>query len=193
MTPEQKESFIKELEDAQMLKELEVLIQNLDDEQLENLEEILTDDIDHATEFEKIVKELRTMGLDEEDIEDLRQLATLMNQFLIQVPGLELKLEMKGGSDLLDNIQLYLLGLPNKLGPLGYIALHHVLENGDEEPQHGDIVDVVIEPSSVDKIELMIKEKEQGDLIDDLYTPSLRRKRSPGLGLKNKVKAKILG
>ena len=106
MTPEQKESFIKELEDAQMLKELEVLIQNLDDEQLENLEEILTDDIDHATEFEKIVKELRTMGLDEEDIEDLRQLATLMNQFLIQVPGLELKLEMKGGSDLLDNIQV---------------------------------------------------------------------------------------
>ena len=51
----------------------------------------------------------------------------------------------------------------------------------------------MIEPSSVDKIELMIKEKEQGDLIDDLYTPSLRRKRSPGLGLKNKVKAKILG
>ena len=24
-------------------------------------------------------------------------------------------------------LQLYLLGLPNKLGPLGFLALHHVL------------------------------------------------------------------
>ena len=28
--------------------------------------------------------------------------------------------------------QLYLLGLPNKLGPLGFLALHHVLTEEEE-------------------------------------------------------------
>ena len=53
-------------------------------------------------------------------------------------------------------MQLYLLGLPNKLGPLGYISLHHVLDGADE-PEDGDIVDVIIEPASVRKIEEMEK------------------------------------
>lgn len=176
MSKHQKDHLIKELEDAQILKELEVLIKNLDDSQLENLERILVEDIDHNTEFEKIMKELKKMGLDDEDIDDLKQLAALMNEFLIKVPGVEEKLEMKGNTDLMDNIQLYLLGLPNKLGPLGYIALHHVLEG--DEPEHGDIVDVVIEPSSVDTIEKMAQEKHSQELLDDLYTPSLRRRRS---------------
>jgi len=34
---EEKEALIEEIEQAQMLKELEVLIQNLDDEQLDKL------------------------------------------------------------------------------------------------------------------------------------------------------------
>ena len=54
------------------------------------------------------------------------------------------------------SLQLYLLGLPNKLGPLGYISLHHVLDGADE-PEDGDIVDVIIEPASVRKIEEMEK------------------------------------
>ena len=29
-------------------------------------------------------------------------------------------------------LQLYLLGLPNKLGPLGFLALHHVLTEEEE-------------------------------------------------------------
>ena len=49
-----------------------------------------------------------------------------------------------------------MLGLPNKLGPLGYISLHHVLDGADE-PEDGDIVDVIIEPASVRKIEEMEK------------------------------------
>ena len=30
-------------------------------------------------------------------------------------------------------LQLYLLGLPNKLGPLGFLALHHVLTTDEVE------------------------------------------------------------
>jgi len=98
------------------------------------------------------------MGLDHQDIEDLKTLATLMNEFLVQVPGLEDKLGMTSDYDLLDNIQLYLLGLPNKLGPLGYIALHHVLDAADEEDHgDGDILDVEVPQDSIDKIEEMKK------------------------------------
>merc|ERR1712029_943949 len=114
-------------------------------------------DLDQTSEFDMIVQELKAMGMDEEDIEDLRQLALLMKEFLEKVPMLEEKLGMTPGSnDLLDGVQLYLLGLPNKLGPLGYIALHHVLDGADE-PEDGDIVDVIIEPASVRRIEEMEK------------------------------------
>ena len=174
---DEKEALIEEIEQAQMLKELEVLIKNLDDEQLDKLEQILTTDEDEESEFELIVKELREMGLDNQDIEDLKTLATLMYEFLVQVPGLEDKLGMTSDYDLLDNIQvtvwirflygltylylifqLYLLGLPNKLGPLGYIALHHVLDAADEEDHgDGDILDVQVPQESIDKIEEMKK------------------------------------
>jgi len=154
---EDKEALINELEHVQLMKELEVLIQSLDDEQLDKLENIINKDLDQASEFDMIVKELKAMGMDDEDIEDLGQLALLMKEFLEKVPMLEEKLGMTSGSnELLDNIQLYLLGLPNKLGPLGYIALHHVLDGADE-PEDGDIVDVIIEPASVRKIEEMEK------------------------------------
>jgi len=154
---EDKEALINELEHVQLMKELEVLIQSLDDEQLDKLENIINKDLDQASEFDMIVKELKAMGMDDEDIEDLGQLALLMKEFLEKVPMLEEKLGMAPGSnELLDNVQLYLLGLPNKLGPLGYISLHHVLDGADE-PEDGDIVDVIIEPASVRKIEEMEK------------------------------------
>merc|ERR1712083_894455 len=89
-------------------------------------------------------EELKAMGMDRQDISDLKQLAELMHEFLINVPNLKLKLEIVSNNDLLDNIQLYLLGLPNKLGPLGYIALHHILD-GEETGETGEIVDVVVE------------------------------------------------
>merc|ERR1712133_77880 len=81
------------------------------------------------------------MGMDESEVHDLKQLAALMYEFLVQVPEIALKLNLEKEYDLLDNIQLYLLGLPNKIGPLGYIALHNALEDDDE-----GIVDVVVEP-----------------------------------------------
>jgi len=138
-----KEALVQELEDAQLLKELEILVKNLDDEQLEKLEKIMGKDIDETTEFDMIVNELKDMGMEDSDIADLKQLAQLMHEFLSQVPEIGEKLDFHHEYDLLDNIQLYLLGLPNKLGPLGYIALHHVLE---EEADEGEVVDVVIEP-----------------------------------------------
>ena len=44
--------------------------------------------------------------------------------------------------------QLYLLGLPNKLGPLGYIALHQVLEELEDAEGDGEIVDIKVEPAA---------------------------------------------
>merc|ERR1719357_1444405 len=66
-----------------------------------------------------------------EDIADLKLLGSMMHKFLVQVTDIETRLEMKKPHDLMDHVQLYLLGLPNKLGLLGFLALHHVLT--DEE------------------------------------------------------------
>merc|ERR1712119_92570 len=166
---DKKAAMLKELEDAQLLKELEILVKNLDDDQLDKLEAIMGKDIDEVTEFEMIMAELKEMGMEDEDIADLKQLAQLMHEFLSQVPDLASKLELE--SDLLDNIQLYLLGLPNKLGPLGYIALHHVLE---DEGEDGQIVDVVIEPVAIAPgVEKAIEVQDSA--------PSFRRKRSSPL------------
>merc|ERR1712228_176402 len=117
------------------------MIQNLDDEQMGLLEAIMGKDIDEVSEFDMILAELVEMGMDESEVHDLKQLAALMYEFLVQVPEIATKLNLEKDYDLLDNIQLYLLGLPNKIGPLGYIALHNALEGDDE-----DIVDVVVQP-----------------------------------------------
>merc|ERR1719493_673298 len=104
-----------------------------------------------------------------------------MVEFLEKIPNIESKLELKAEADLLDNVQLYLLGLPNKLGPLGYIALHHVLEGADEGvDEHGDIIDVVIEPESVAKLEEMEKKILTSQAVPDTITsdhvaPTFRR------------------
>jgi len=193
VTPEEKEVIVNELEHAQMLKELEVLIKNLDDDQLDNLEKILVEDEEDTedTEFGRVKQELLDMGMEEQDIEDLKTLAALMVEFLEKIPNIESKLELKAEADLLDNVQLYLLGLPNKLGPLGFIALHHVLDGADEEEEDGEIVDVVIEPSSIAKIkEMEAKVSESAHFFPASDTrseaPLFRRRRSLG-GMMNKV------
>jgi len=193
VTPEEKEVIVNELEHAQMLKELEVLIKNLDDDQLDNLEKILVEDEEDTedTEFGRVKQELLDMGMEEQDIEDLKTLAALMVEFLEKIPNIESKLELKAEADLLDNVQLYLLGLPNKLGPLGFIALHHVLDGADEEEEEGEIVDVVIEPSSIAKIkEMEAKVSESSHFFpasdSRSEAPLFRRRRSLG-DMMNKV------
>merc|ERR1712096_92441 len=59
---DKKAAMLKELEDAQLLKELEILVKNLDDDQLDKLEAIMGKDIDEVTEFEMIMAELKEMG-----------------------------------------------------------------------------------------------------------------------------------
>merc|ERR1719357_1731524 len=88
------------------------MIQNLDDEQLDLLEAIMGKDIDEVSEFDMILAELVEMGMDESEVHDLKQLAALMYEFLVQVPEIATKLNLEKDYDLLDNIQLYLLGLP---------------------------------------------------------------------------------
>merc|ERR1719233_2756091 len=139
-----------EVEEAKLRKELENLVKSLDNDQLNLLETILGkgDEDDESTEFDMITAELKEMGMDEEDIEDLKQLAEMMHEFLNHIPELAQKLELKQEYDLLDNVQLYLLGLPNKLGPLGYIALHSVLEELEDAEDDGKILDIKVEPAA---------------------------------------------
>jgi len=171
-----KEELLEELQDAQILKEWEIIVKNLNEDQLDNIEDILAKDLERSKEFEMIMEELKAMGMDQQDISDLKQLAELMHEFLINVPNLKLKLEIVSNNDLLDNIQLYLLGLPNKLGPLGYIALHHILDG--ESEGNGEIVDVIVDTDS-------LREEEIDNYIESPYdvplediAPTFRRKRS---------------
>jgi len=120
------------------LQELEDLIGSLSTDQLEELQAIMDRDHDEVTEFDLISGELAEMGVEEEDIADLKLLGSMMHKFLVQVPDIEIRLEMKKPHDLMDHVQLYLLGLPNKLGPLGFLALHHVLT----EEEEADVVKV---------------------------------------------------
>jgi len=122
--------------DEETLADLEALIEHLDLAQLEQLQAAIAAGAEGPkTEFEMISEELRAMGLDEGDIEDLKMMAGMMHEFLLMVPDIEGKLEMEAPHDLLDHVQLYLLGLPNKLGPLGFLALHHILEEEEEEEE----------------------------------------------------------
>merc|ERR1719470_690365 len=167
--PEGDKVFLKEIEEAKLRKELETLVKSLDDDQLDLLEAIMGKDIDEAAEFDMISAELKAMGMDEEDIEDLQQLSELMHLFLKQIPAVSTKLELTQEHDLLDNVQLYLLGLPNKLGPLGYIALHNVLEEMDEAD--GEIVDIKVEPA-------VKTTTTTTTVLPETSAPTLRRKRS---------------
>ena len=85
-------------------------MKNLSDQnQLELLETIMGRGHDESTEFDLITAELKDMGMDEEDIEDLKQLSELMYEFLKQIPSLVTKLQLVEEYDLLDNVQVCLL------------------------------------------------------------------------------------
>merc|ERR1712025_985517 len=134
----------------------------------ELLETIMGRGHDESTEFDLITAELKDMGMDEEDIEDLKQLSELMYEFLKQIPSLVTKLQLVEEYDLLDNVQLYLLGLPNKLGPLGYVALQYVLEELNDSD--GEIVDI--------KVESLQPSGTTSSAAQNTEAPSFRRKRS---------------
>jgi len=130
-----KAQLIQDLEDQQFVKEVEKLIENLDEDQLNKLQKILDKDLDSETELSMIKDELLELGMEQEDVDDLLDLSTMMTKFLEKIPELDIGEEER----LDDHVKLYLLGLPNKLGPLGFIALHSVLQTDE------DIVDVSVE------------------------------------------------
>jgi len=134
MTSEEK-NLLKKMtsaEEKEFIKELDFMIENMDDKELQELVDVIGQDLDDSSEFDQISEVLVEMGLEEGDIDDLKLLAEMMHDFLVQVNQINAKLELSAPKDLMDNIQLYLLGLPNKLGPLGFMALHHVLEAEEE-------------------------------------------------------------
>ena len=68
-----------------------------------------------------------------------------------------------------------MLGLPNKLGPLGFIALHHILDG--ESEGHGEIVDVIVDAESIeDEIDNYVDKAYDEDLED--IAPTFRMKTS---------------
>merc|ERR1711872_997172 len=135
----EKLKMTEDIRDADVIKDVEQLIEGLDDATLLKLERILSDELSTEKELDLIKNELAEMGMDVEDIQDLLDLATLMTDFLHKVPEVEQVVVGEDEYSLEDNVKLYLLGLPNKLGPLGFLALHSVLETDES-----DIVDVKI-------------------------------------------------
>ena len=107
---------------------MEDLITSLDEEQLIQIDAVLSQDLNKFSDDEAI-KDLEKIGLDQDHILDLKYLSQLMHDYLSQVEGIDSKLELGEEQDLMDNIQMYLLGAPNKLGPLGFFGLQHVLED----------------------------------------------------------------
>jgi len=146
LSAEDKASLVQELEDAELARQIEDIVEGLDEEQLQKLEDILAKDLDASSELDMLMAELKELGMEAGDIEDLTDLAQMMEKFLSRVPGIEEKIGAESDYTLLDQIKLYLLGLPNDIGPLGFVALHSVLEADDE-----DIVDVQVGEFTPDK------------------------------------------
>ena len=71
------------------MQELEELIGNLSSEQLEELQDIMERDHDEMTEFDLISGELAEMGVEEEDLVDLKLLGSMMNDFVSTPMALE--------------------------------------------------------------------------------------------------------
>merc|ERR1711915_967398 len=128
-----------DIQDADLIQDVEQLIEGLDDVTLAKLEKILSDEMSTQDELKLIQDELTEMGMDVEDVQDMLDLAAMMTDFLRKVPDVERVGVGEDAYSVEDNAKLYLLGLPNKLGPLGFLALHSVLETDES-----NIVDVKV-------------------------------------------------
>merc|ERR1719482_1347510 len=109
------------------------MIDTLSAEELDQLEEILSKPLDEKAELQMIQAELEQLGMDPQDVQDMFDLAEMMKKFLLKIPDVDTKLQLDDDEySLEDHCKLYLLGLPNKLGPLGFLALHSILESAGE-------------------------------------------------------------
>merc|ERR1719193_20168 len=109
------------------------MIDTLSAEELDQLEAILGKPLDEQTELQMIQAELQQLGMDPQDVQDMFDLSEMMKKFLLKIPDVDIKLQLaEDDYSLEDHCKLYLLGLPNKLGPLGFLALHSILESAGE-------------------------------------------------------------
>merc|ERR1719233_102333 len=109
------------------------MIDTLSAEELDQLEEILSKPLDEKAELQMIQAELEQLGMDPQDVQDMFDLSEMMKKFLLKIPDVDTKLQLaEDDYSLEDHCKLYLLGLPNKLGPLGFLALHSILESAGE-------------------------------------------------------------
>merc|ERR1712042_364771 len=133
MTAEEKTKLMYEMMEADIQKEIEEMIDTLSAEELDQLEEILSKPLDEKAELQMIQAELGQLGMDPQDVQDMFDLAEMMKKFLLKIPDVDTKLQLDDDEySLEDHCKLYLLGLPNKLGPLGFLALHSILESAGE-------------------------------------------------------------
>merc|ERR1711970_1464185 len=73
------------------------------------------------------------LGMDPQDVQDMFDLSEMMKKFLLKIPDVDTKLQLdEDDYSLEDHCKLYLLGLTNKLGPHGFLALHSILESAGE-------------------------------------------------------------
>jgi len=133
MTAEEKAKLMNEMMEADIQKEIEEMIDTLSAEELDQLEAILGKPLDEKTELQMIQAELQQLGMDPQDVQDMFDLSEMMKKFLLKIPDVDTKLQLaEDDYSLEDHCKLYLLGLPNKLGPLGFLALHSILESAGE-------------------------------------------------------------
>merc|ERR1711973_994215 len=124
------------------------MIDTLSAEELDQLEAILGKPLDEKTELQMIQAELQQLGMDPQDVQDMFDLSEMMKKFLLKIPDVDTKLQLdEDDYSLEDHCKLYLLGLPNKLGPLGFLALHSILGSaGSDEAAEGseDVDDDIV-------------------------------------------------
>merc|ERR1711931_236418 len=133
-------------------------------EELDQLEAILGKPLDEKTELQMIQAELQQLGMDPQDVQDMFDLSEMMKKFLLKIPDVDTKLQLASDDySLGDHCKLYLLGLPNKLGPLGFLALHSILESADEEARSARLDEAA--------------EGSEEDVDDDIVASILKRRR----------------
>merc|ERR1711887_317915 len=137
------------------------MIDTLSAEELDQLEAILGKPLDEKTELQMIQAELQQLGMDPQDVQDMFDLSEMMKKFLLKIPDVDTKLQLDEDEySLEDHCKLYLLGLPNKLGPLGFLALHSILESAGEA-----IVDVELGSFVADEVQGPTDVTPLGDLF----------------------------
>merc|ERR1719516_437793 len=146
------------------------MIDTLSAEELDQLEAILGKPLDEKTELQMIQAELQQLGMDPQDVQDMFDLSEMMKKFLLKIPDVDTKLQLASDDySLEDHCKLYLLGLPNKLGPLGFLALHSILESAGEA-----IVDVELGSFVADEEKAEASTETEVTPLGDLFSRKRR-------------------